>query len=155
MPSSISIFHCTHGLCRMVGISIGRKKSSQKCSCSWSVQAKPPFWRHINWCMSFHSLGSRNPVLWTLSNCSLHLAVYLSVGWKSAGLVGNCSRFSKGSPLISQIIWNWLRSLVSIGWIFKATGLYCISFLQILWWVVSCFQRPHKAHNAVWLLRCC
>ena len=112
------------GLCGIVGISIGAKKSSRKCPLSASSQAKPSSCSIIKRCMSFLSSGHRKSSEWTPSIIRMRSSVYRPTGSKGAGRVGSCGSRSSGSPVMFLTMRYRSGSCVATGRTLRATGLY-------------------------------
>ena len=146
MPGRIGILCSTHGLCGTTGMSIGEKKSSQKCPRLVSSQAKPSWCNTIKWCNNFCSSVNKNPGLY-LSIISFLSAVYRPQGVNSGGCGESTGRCSKGSPMILQIILNLPGSSPTIGFTFTATGLYFLPPFFFLGVDARCEVRSSTASS--------
>ena len=80
-------------------MSIGGKKSSQKCPLSELSQAKASLCNIMKLCSRVHSSGRRKWQL-SLSNCSFLSWVYLPVGVKGTGCGFKTGRLASRSPLM-------------------------------------------------------
>ena len=134
MPGRIGMFCYVYGLCGIVRIFMGRKKSSRKWPCSWSYQAKLRFYTYIKWCIKSHSIGSKKSPGCAWSMTALCSLVYWPVGVNGSGWVGSFDMSFKRLPLMLWVILNQLGSLVSTGQTLSITDY--TSCLH-RWWVES------------------
>ena len=118
------MFFCVQGLCRIVGISMGRKKSLWKWPRSGSHHMNPLSWTHMKWCISTHFSGNRKSPGCALSMTALRSLVYRPVSVYGGRWVERVGISFKGSPLISWVMQNLLSSSILTSRTLMATGYF-------------------------------
>jgi hypothetical protein len=93
-----------------------------------SIHDKHSSCSFTKWCTSFSSSGHRK-LLGLSCTFSYYPCIYWRPGTKLRGCVGSTSIFSRGSPIMLQMMQNSSGSCIVIGWTLSSTFHIYLYFL--------------------------